>query len=94
MGLAASLIVVAWSHPRRTAVISLGVVTVLAIGFSRVYLGVHYPTDVLAGWLASLVVVLGLSLIPPIDPLREPVVSHRLTAGGPGLAESATEPSG
>jgi undecaprenyl-diphosphatase len=37
----------------RWTVVVGGVSLVLLIGFSRLYLGVHYPTDVLAGYLAA-----------------------------------------
>ncbi len=40
---------------------------VAAIGFSRIYLGVHYPTDVLAGYLAAAVWV---SALVTVDRLR------------------------
>ena len=40
--------VTAWA--RKVAVWTGAVLAVLVVGVSRVYLGVHWPTDVLGGW--------------------------------------------
>lgn len=46
----------------RIAIWTFAAVLVLAIGYSRIYLGVHYPSDVLAGYLGALVWVLGVGI--------------------------------
>ncbi|MBA2264010.1 MAG: phosphatase PAP2 family protein [Chloroflexi bacterium] len=47
----------------RRAVISGLVVLIGLIGISRIWLGVHYPTDVLAGWAAGAVIVLAYATL-------------------------------
>jgi membrane-associated phospholipid phosphatase len=50
-------------EPWRTAlVVALGALVAL-IGISRIWLGVHYPTDVIAGWAAGAVVVLAYAAV-------------------------------
>ena len=60
---------------RRRWAIAGGALFALGVGVSRVYLGVHYPSDVLAGWCAGLAWVSGLVLVRTMrrrsaDPVR------------------------
>lgn len=44
-------------------VITIAVLLALIVGVSRVYLGVHYPSDVAAGWVAGLIWALSCSFV-------------------------------
>lgn len=80
MSLAAALIVVAWRTRWRWATVTTGAVYVVAVGVSRMYLGVHYPSDVLAGWaVAALWVVVVLAVLDRVQRW------HRRRAGGGGF---------
>lgn len=63
MAFAVALIVLAWPTRARGAALLGGALFVVLVGLSRVYLGVHFPTDVAAGWAASCAWVIGVQLV-------------------------------
>ena len=52
-GMLAYMLIVAWRLQFPRTIVSLIVGLVLAIGFSRIYLGVHFFSDVIAGYAAA-----------------------------------------
>lgn len=54
MAIALTLVILCYNSKFKKTIIILGVLYVIIIGFTRLYLGVHYPSDVLGGWMASI----------------------------------------
>ncbi|MBD3884113.1 phosphatase PAP2 family protein [Phormidium tenue FACHB-886] len=86
MGFVAALIILLWGTRWRWLVLVLGSAFVVTIGWTRLYLGVHYPSDILAGWMAALAWAIGVSslvrphLQPPnlLKPAEAPVPEDEL----------------
>ncbi len=70
MTLALVLVLLAWPTRARWWVVAAMTVFVPMVGLSRVYLGVHYPSDILAGWAAASIWVVGAWLLVMRDGAR------------------------
>ena len=51
--LAAAVVLLAWHSRWRWPALAVALPFTLWVGASRVYLGVHFPSDILAGWAAA-----------------------------------------
>jgi len=67
------LIVILWNTRWRLVALIGGGIIALLIGVSRLYFGVHYPSDILAGWSVSLVwVFIVVVIVRGLSFLRRP----------------------
>lgn len=63
MTLVAALVILTWGTRWCGWTSAIGGLFVLIIAWTRLYLGVHFPSDILAGWMVSLAWAIGVSLV-------------------------------
>jgi membrane-associated phospholipid phosphatase len=66
--LGALILALPWSGYRRALISILGTVSICFVAWARVYLGVHYPSDVAAGFLVAAIWLALLSYAGLFDP--------------------------
>lgn len=57
------LVILLWQTRWRWLILLVGILLVLAISWTRLYLGVHYPSDMIAAWMVSIAWTIGISLL-------------------------------
>ena len=78
----AAALIAAPPHLRRMAAIC-GAVLSVTVGLTRIYLGVHWPSDVIGGWALGLLAVIAALAIGersgslPLEPQHQIVGGHR-----------------
>ncbi len=78
--------VIVWRSPWRRRIVPVVTVWALGVAWSRIYLGVHYPTDVVGGWLlACSIAALMFVLLQP-TPLQSSEPDESSSPGGRGSA--------
>ncbi len=82
------------NHAARLLVRIVTVLVVFSIGVSRIYVGVHYPTDVLAGWTAGVPWLIACLALHEVLARRwpstgEPVLTPQADKGGDTHSEKA-----
>ncbi|MEH1950055.1 MAG: phosphatase PAP2 family protein [Nostoc sp.] len=61
--LVAILLFLTWATSWRWLVLIFGSLYIIAIAWCRLYLGVHFPSDILAGWMVALGWTIGVSIV-------------------------------
>lgn len=88
--LAASVVAALWYTRWRWTAILLGMVYITVVGFTRLYLGVHYPTDIVAGWMLAIAWVAAVFAIFSRSPYRTPVTEPHASIAKPGPLDNAS----
>jgi len=82
------------SGRRRIVVWAAAIFFILLIGFTRLYLGVHFPTDLLAGWLMGAIILFLMCFLNPlfIKHLSGQTRAHNILAAITALAMISVYP--
>lgn len=84
MSLCVALVILLWPTRARRPALIFALIFVPIVGLTRMYLGVHYPSDILAGWAAALGWVVGVQSVLTMQ-------RGRLTAFGRRFSRARVE---